>query len=427
MSSVVLVSHMACDASGEGDPLAELSGAKCPACNRVLAFLPENTDFLAPFTERNTISRVMDHCKMRKHEPLWNTLPKLDLEKDPEVLGRGKKKNFGSVEVFLHYCLKKAATEIPLPSSPAWLSEWKYTKRIVLARLGAASCLADDPCNYMKGWMPNCSDSVRDSEDHWKTWIKESTKIYLQCLVEIVLTSDAPAEAEEENQHHGLPVVSDYLLRNRIQLFFMLEGYHRSGILLDTSSLPRVPQFSAWQASIANSLPQVARKRKGRKRKTMISASTSIEAATDAAGDLGESDGKIEGVQESSDEDEKPVLGCGDLTGYYQPIGHAGGALTKAVVVSIEKDYITVHPYALLLNSHQISRIMVLTDGKRLEVSPRECLREIRHFAIEERDVAFDGKAAFEYYCTQTNNVVNKNIKMLKESLVPHGLDGFIN
>lgn len=238
----------------------------CPVCDQALQPHIQNITFATYFPKVPWKETVVKHCDINHpSEPIWNILPKLDLlPKSPQVAGRGHKNQIGTIERCIHYCLKLAASRIPLPNPPTVVDGQQsngsmksclaltvmygqQAKDFMGARIAFAQSVLDSPLNSISNWVPPETPSVIAAAvigadtDNWmqgsckaakadyRDWMRSSTTEYLRCL------QSRPAQACATDK-----------LRNRFQLFFLLSGYHRNGTIIDPNDLPSVPQFEHW-------------------------------------------------------------------------------------------------------------------------------------------------------------------------------------
>lgn len=169
---------------------SQTSHPKCPVCDCELTFLPPDTTFEVNFDNKTHIK----HAATNNHsnnwhpeEPLWNSLPKLDLEALYTNHLRGQKTKSGPVEKFLDYTLRKAAELIPLlkPSGTCWLLHWTFARHVfLLAHLSAAQHMTNDPLMFIKRCTNEHAPGTWNSD--WHDWICETAR----SLIETVIAQD---------------------------------------------------------------------------------------------------------------------------------------------------------------------------------------------------------------------------------------------
>jgi hypothetical protein len=141
-----------------------------------------------------------------------------------------------NVKSWICQCLKHGVAEMKIYALGInnEANRWKATKRILMNGLNYAKLHASDPNNYRSKWQmpePGFEQHIKS----WRVWMTLATKDYMASLIELVRKADAPV---------GWDNLQIPKIVNRVHLFFLQEdGHHRCG-LIDTTSLPTIPQFA---------------------------------------------------------------------------------------------------------------------------------------------------------------------------------------
>jgi hypothetical protein len=430
----------------------EIQGSvKCPICDRALPFLCASTDFGKSIRVNSTIRDAIDqHCNTYGHEPLWNCLPMLALKPMNWENRRREKVTSGCVETFLDYTLRNAARAIPLPAAlGTWITDWTFTKCVLLARLNFARERTSDPFSFMKDWT-NVSAAGK-SNDAKRAWIRRSAKEYIQQLIENVISLDVASGEKWE-------MASISRRRNMFQLFF-LQGNHRGCGLLKTSLFPALPDVAATEPKPAEAISDHGKgdQHEGDNEKLFPDEEILFPVLPDVAatepktaeaisdhgkGDQHEGDNEklfpdeevlCAGGDQDARNDENPnsddVLRAGDVIDFYTPIGRAGDPASKrtAIITSIDPGksggcMLDLYPHQILLNSHLIRRKQTLRDGKLCDHP--SYYHPIEYFTLEQGDIGIDATTLYSQHIANIGAQVGKIIDNSRDRLEEMGFGG---
>lgn len=201
---------------------------RCPVCSKELKFMPSNSDFRATFKSSGVIKAMRAHvAEHHAAEPVWNCLPKLDLQRNREAPGKRQKEDTATVPGLIAQSLASAARFVTLPDTDEWLWDWKEVSIVMTCRLGAAMQTSYDGTVYLRG-RNIVYGAAPGSAKEQRAWLKREAFSYLKDLSRATLL---PSEFWKS-------IVSPIRRRNLIQVFFFHGQAHRDCGLFERSTFP---------------------------------------------------------------------------------------------------------------------------------------------------------------------------------------------
>ena len=207
--------------------------ALCPVCQVQLNFLSAATDLQLPFKAGVAKGMMMTHsCRWHREEPVWNALPKLDL--DMRSLHGRSKPTTATVLGLVSYCLASSARAIRLPKTDGWIDRWNNVKNKIIYRIGYARRLCSECPIYLRG-RTNFLGATGETLAAQRLWLKNEAAKYLDDLC-INTESSPPSE-------HWYSITTAARKRNLVQIFFLDAKFHRECRLLPPETLPPSEHF----------------------------------------------------------------------------------------------------------------------------------------------------------------------------------------
>lgn len=206
---------------------------RCPVCSKDLKFMPPDSDFRTSFKSLSVIKSMRAHvAKHHVAEPIWNSLPKLELHRDCEAPGKRRKEYTATVPGLIAHSMASAARFIPLPETDEWLWDWKNVHRFLVCRLGSALLTCVDGTVYLRG-RSSVLAAAPASVKEQRAWLKQEAYSYLKRLMNANLL---PSQFWES-------IASPIRRRNLIQIFFYDGEAHRDCGLIERSAFPQCVHF----------------------------------------------------------------------------------------------------------------------------------------------------------------------------------------
>jgi len=197
----------------------------CPVCGLFVACDATGMDWTKKF-EKSLLKNFKDHVTgSHYNEPLWNCLPKLDLDKTPRY-DRRTKNNVATVEGIIHYGLSKAGEQLLVKPDAAcdYCIDWIKAQFAVIRGIGYASATVSNADVYLRQ-RTKVAGAPKTGQTHpseiqkaERKWLKEQAIDYLNKLCDRVksVKTPGPKWAESSPQRRN----------NAIRIFFLEKNRH---------------------------------------------------------------------------------------------------------------------------------------------------------------------------------------------------------
>jgi hypothetical protein len=226
----------------------ETVGPACPICGRGIkggGMGPEPIDWRQAFPKsamKTFVSQCDSHSSLfHFREPIWQTIPKLDLDENRADCKR-QKSTIATVRGYIHYAMRTAAAKIEI-SADSELTSWERGVHFIMFRLGHAHCCAQFANTqwFKKRAVQGHPSNIDGEELEKKKWIRQQASSYLTDLSSALLTAK-PGKFWNEVE----PLSRDDAVgrsNNALQCFFLMKDGHRNSTIIACESLPKSAHY----------------------------------------------------------------------------------------------------------------------------------------------------------------------------------------